>query len=92
MVFVTTSLITWLSTYFQVERGLAQDKAGHPGKCCNGARIVGAPLGGYLTDRWRKTQSRARLLFPTISTVMTAILLFAALNFFNGIIQLSPYC
>lgn len=88
VVFVTTSLITWLSTYFQVERGLAQDKAGTLASAVMVLALIGAPLGGYLTDRWRKTQSRARLLFPTISTVMTAILLFAALNFFNGFLQL----
>lgn len=88
VVFVTTSLITWLSTYFQVERGISQEKAGTLASAVMVLALVGAPLGGYLTDRWRKTQSRARLLFPTISTVMTAILLFASLNFFKGTGQL----
>ncbi|HEX2968047.1 MAG TPA: MFS transporter [Bacteroidales bacterium] len=89
VVFVTTSLITWLSTYFQVERGLSQDKAGTLTSAVMVLALVGAPLGGYLTDRWRKTQPRARLLFPTISTVITAILLFSALNFFGGIMQVA---
>lgn len=89
VVFVTTSLITWLSTYFQVERNLPADKAGTMASAVMVLALVGAPLGGYLTDKWRKTQPRARLLFPTISTIMTAILLFAALNIFRGTIQLA---
>ena len=87
VVFVTTALITWLSTYFQVERGLAQDKAGTLASAVMVLAIVGAPLGGFLTDRWRKTQPRARLLFPTVSTFLTAVFLFAAMSFFTGTIQ-----
>lgn len=87
-VFVTTSLITWLPTYFQEERGLSQEKAGTMASAVMVLAIVGAPLGGYLTDRWRKKQSRARLLFPTISSLCTALLLFSALSFFTGTIQL----
>lgn len=87
VVFVTTSLITWLSTYFQIERGLAQDKAGTLAGAVMVLAVVGAPLGGYLTDRWRKTQPRARLLFPTFSTLLTAVFLFAALYLFKGAIQ-----
>jgi MFS family permease len=87
VVFVTTSLITWLSTYFQVERGLPQDKAGTLASAVMVLAIVGAPVGGYLTDRWRKTQPRARLLFPAVSTLLSAVFLFAALSFFKGTIQ-----
>jgi MFS family permease len=87
VVFVTTSLITWLSTYFQIERGLAQDKAGSLASAVMVLALVGAPLGGFLTDRWRKTQPRARLLYPTFSTLLTALFLFAALYLFKGTIQ-----
>lgn len=88
VVFVTTSLITWLPTYFQVERELTQDKAGTMASAVMVLALVGAPLGGWLTDKWRKKQPRARLLFPTISTIITALLLFAALNFFTGLVQM----
>jgi len=49
--------------------------------------LVGAPLGGILTDRWRKTQFNARLLLPAISSLASAILLFSALYLFRGTIQ-----
>jgi sugar phosphate permease len=80
VVFVTTSLITWLSTYFQVTRGLTQAKAGTLASAVMVLAIVGAPLGGYLTDKWRKHNIRARLLFPAITSVLAAIFLFLALH------------
>lgn len=80
VVFVTTSLITWLSTYFQVTRGLEQSKAGTLSSAVMVLAIVGAPLGGYITDRWRKTNIKARLLFPAITSALSAILLFSALH------------
>lgn len=91
VVFVTTSLITWLATYFEVERNIPQDKAGTLASAVMVLAIVGAPLGGFLTDKWRKSKPQARLLFPAVSTVLTAILLFAALNFFSGILQIITF-
>lgn len=87
VVFVTTSLLTWLSTYFQVERGLPQDKAGTFASSVMILAIIGAPLGGFITDKWRETQPRARLLYPTLSTLLSAVLLFAALYLFKGTVQ-----
>jgi len=87
VVFVTTSLITWLATYFQMVRELPQDKAGTMASAVMVLALVGAPLGGILTDRWRKTQINARLLLPSISTLVSAVLLFAALFLFKGSVQ-----
>ena len=87
VVFVTTSLITWLSTYFQNMNGVSQEKAGTMASAVMVLALVGAPLGGFITDRWRRTQENARLLFPAISTLVTAVLLFMALYLFRGTIQ-----
>jgi MFS family permease len=87
VVFVTTSLITWLATYFQKVRELPQNKAGTMASAVMVLALVGAPLGGILTDRWRKTQINARLLLPSISTLISAVLLFAALFLFKGFVQ-----
>jgi predicted MFS family arabinose efflux permease len=87
VVFVTTSLITWLSTYFHNVSNMPQVKAGTMASAVMVLALVGAPLGGFLTDRWRKTQANARLLFPALSTLLTAILLFAALYLFKGVVQ-----
>ncbi len=87
VVFVTTALLTWLSTYFQTVRQIAQDKAGTLASAIMVMALVGAPLGGILTDRWRKTRINARLLLPAISTLASALLLFAGLYLFSGTVQ-----
>jgi fucose permease len=87
VVFVTTSLITWLSTYFQKVRILPEDKAGQMTSAVMVLALVGAPLGGILTDRWRKKRVNARLLLPAITTLISGILLFLALTVFKGAVQ-----
>jgi MFS family permease len=79
VVFVTTSLITWLSTYFHVTRDLPSDKAGSMASAVMILAIVGAPLGGFITDRWRKTNIRARLLLPVATSLLSAFFLAMAL-------------
>jgi len=86
VVFVTTSMITWLSSYFEVTRNLEPSKAGTLASSVMGLAIIGAPLGGILADRWRKTNVKARLLFPTVSTFLASVFLFAALHL-TGTIQ-----
>jgi len=49
--------------------------------------IIGAPLGGYITDRWRKSRINARLLLPTLTTLLSAVLMFLAFSVFSGQIQ-----
>jgi MFS family permease len=49
--------------------------------------IIGAPLGGYIADRWRKKQINARLLVPTFTSLISAILMFLAFSIFDGKIQ-----
>jgi MFS family permease len=49
--------------------------------------IIGAPLGGYLSDRWRKRRLSARMLVPAFTTLLSAILLFFAFTDFGIRIQ-----
>jgi len=49
--------------------------------------IIGAPLGGYLSDAWSKRRENARLLFPAISSILTGILHFIAFMFLQRKIQ-----
>ena len=87
VIFVTTSLLTWLPTYIEKTRGVAQDKAGQMASIVMMLAIVGAPLGGILADRWRKTRDNARLLLPAITTLVSAILLFISLTFLKDTVQ-----
>lgn len=83
VVFTTTSLLTWLPTYFHRVHGLAESTAGVKSSAVMLLAIIGAPLGGYLSDRWRKKRINARLLFPTITTSISAIIIFLAFTVFK---------
>lgn len=87
VVFVTTSMLTWLPTYFEKVRNVSQETAGKMASAVMVLALVGAPVGGFLTDRWRKTKDNARLLFPALSTLLTAIVLFMALVLLRGTVQ-----
>jgi MFS family permease len=87
VVFATTSLITWLPTYFHRVQGMAEGPAGMKASAVMLLAIVGAPLGGYVADRWRRKQVNARLLVPTLTSLISAILMFLAFNIFDGQLQ-----
>ena len=87
VVFVTTAMITWLPTYFEKVRGVSAETAGKMASSVMVLALIGAPLGGFLTDFWRRTRPNARMLFPAITTVISAVILFIALTVFKGTIQ-----
>lgn len=87
VVFTTTSLLTWLPTYFHRVQGMEEGPAGLKSSAVMLFAIIGAPLGGYITDRWRKKRINARLLLPTITSLLSAILMFLAFSIFNGQMQ-----
>lgn len=87
VVFTTTSLLTWLPTYFHRVQGIPESKAGLMSSAVLLVAIIGAPLGGYITDRWRKSRVNARLLLPTITTLLSACLMFLAFSVFSGQMQ-----
>lgn len=88
IVFVTTAMIVWLPKFFEVEHGLNSKLAGTLAGAVMMLALIGAPTGGFLVDRWRKTQPRARLLFPALSTFISALVLFVAFFLLKGTGQL----
>jgi MFS family permease len=88
IVFVTTAMIVWLPKYFETIGGYNSKTAGILAGAIMMLALIGAPLGGLIIDRWRKTQKRARLLFPAISTFLSAILLFFGIVILKGLPQL----
>jgi len=87
VVFTTTSLMTWLPTYFIRVQGMEAGPAGMKSSVVMLMAIVGAPLGGYMVDRWRKKKINARLIFPAITTIISAVIMFLAFTVFAGQIQ-----
>jgi MFS family permease len=88
IVFVTTAMIVWLPKFFEISSGMDPKKAGTLAVAVMMLALIGAPMGGYIIDRWRKTEPRARMLFPAITTFISAILLFLAFYIFKGPMQL----
>ena len=91
VVFVTTSMLTWLPTYFEKMRNIPQETAGKMASSVMVLALIGAPLGGFLTDMWRKSKENARLMFPAISTLLSAIVLFVSLALLKGTVQYAGF-
>jgi len=87
VVFVTTSIITWLPTYFFRAGGIPEDQAGIRASAIMALAVIGAPLGGFLADLWYKKELRARLLFCAISILLTALFVYLAFSFLEGLGQ-----
>lgn len=83
-VFVTNALILWLPAYFNRMEGLAMDKATMKSSVIFLLAVLGAPLGGIITNALQKRFKTARLVFPAISTLCAALLLFVAFSVFSG--------
>ncbi len=87
IVFVTTSLLSWLPSYFSRMDNIPLQKAGAKASLVMLLAIIGAPLGGYLTDKWRKKRVNARLVFPSITTMIAALFAFLAFVVLDGTLQ-----
>jgi len=87
VVFVTTSLLTWLATFFNRVYNLPMEKASPKASLVMLLALIGAPLGGYIADRWRRRRVNARMLFPAIASIVSAVLLFLAFVVFSGSVQ-----
>jgi sugar phosphate permease len=83
-IFTTTAILTWLPTYFHRMEGIPMSAAGMKTGLIMMLAIIGGPLGGWLADVWFKRRVSARLLFPALSTALTALVLYAAFAFFQG--------
>ncbi len=83
-VFVTTSLLTWLPTYFHRLEGLDISQAGLKGSVVMLMAFIGAPLGGMLADLRYEKRKDSRMLFASLSSLVTGGLLFIAFAWLRG--------
>jgi MFS family permease len=66
---------------------LAEAEAGVKSGAVMLLALVGSPLGGFLSDRWLKRRANARPLFAALTTLVSAVILFVALTFFDGAVR-----
>lgn len=87
VVFTTTAMMTWLPTYFIRVHGMEVGPAGMKSSVVMLLALIGAPVGGYIVDRWRKRKVNARMVFPAITTLISAIFMFLGFTVFKGQLQ-----
>lgn len=87
IVFVTTALMSWLPSFFSRLDNIPLQKAGAKASLVMLLAIVGAPVGGYLADKWRKKKVNARLLLPALTTIIAAFFAFLSFVVFDGTLQ-----
>ena len=71
VVFVTTSMLTWLPKYFEKVREIPQETAGKMAGAVMLLALIGAPLGGYLTDKWRKTRESQTIISGNFNIIIS---------------------
>ncbi|MDO9229310.1 MAG: MFS transporter [Syntrophales bacterium] len=74
MMFTSISMSTFLPTYFQRVQGFPLQKATLLASGIMLTSIIGSPLGGWIADTWMKKRIQARLLLPSVSALLTAVL------------------
>ena len=85
--FLTSAYLIWLPSYFVRTQGMAAGRAGLKASSIMLLAIIGAPLGGYLVDAWRRKRPSARPLFAGLSTLLSAAIWLLAFGAFAGTAQ-----
>lgn len=76
---VNWMIVAWLPTYYKEQFNLSQTLAGfYATAYLYPASIVGLLLGGFLSDRWSKKTSLARIYIPMIGLAIAAPAVFLA--------------
>ncbi len=82
--FLMSALLFWMPSYFIRTQGVPAEGASFRASLVMLMAIVGAPLGGFLVDRWRQRNISARPLFAGLGSILSAALWFVAFRFFSG--------
>jgi MFS family permease len=83
-IFVNNAIIVWLPTYLHRVEGISISEAGTKVGAIMLLAIIGLPVGGWLTDVWFKKNVGSRMLFPSLTIALNAVVIFAAFSFLDG--------
>jgi MFS family permease len=78
-VFISNAMLYQLPSYFEYTRGVDAAKGSRLAATVFLLALIGAPLGGFLANRWKKSRPDALLLFCALTSLLAAGLLFAGL-------------
>ncbi len=74
-VFMSTSVLIWLPSLIMRVMNVNEATAGMLVGGIGLTAIIGAPLGGVLSDVWRKKDTRGRMYVPAVSYLASAVLI-----------------
>lgn len=86
VIFVIMALSTWLPSYFHRVGGMPEDQASLRASLVMVLSMVGFFIGGFLSDTWVKRKLNSRLIYASMTTAFSALLVFAAFSL-SGDIQ-----
>jgi len=76
---VNTSILDWVPSYFVRFLHYNPKQAGTIAGAIAAMVLVGAPLGGYIADKWVKRNKNAKLIVASSTTFLSSIALLVAL-------------
>ena len=83
-IFVNNAIIVWLPTYLHRVDGISMSEAGTKVGAIMLLAIIGLPVGGWLTDVWFKKNVSSRMLFPSLTIALNAVVILTAFSFLDG--------
>ena len=83
MLVTSLAQINWMPTYLIRQFDIGTDTAGYLTCGISLVAIIGAPLGGVLSDFWYKKNRKGRLWLPAVSSAMSSLLLAASFLAFS---------
>jgi len=91
LLITSLSQINWLPTYLIRQYAIGTDTAGLITCGVSLIAVIGAPLGGLLSDIWYRKDRRARLWLPAVASVLSSLSLAASFlafsfNFYLGLV------
>lgn len=75
------TFVIWAPAFLMRSQGIPEDKAGMTVGIIGVMAIIGAPLGGILSDLWQKKNRRGRMLIPAITIPIGAVMMALAMTF-----------
>jgi len=83
MLVTSLAQINWMPTYLIRQFDMGTDTAGYLTCIISLVAIIGAPLGGVLSDFWYKRNRKGRLWLPALSSAVSALIMAASFLAFS---------
>ena len=83
MLVTSLAQINWMPTYLIRQFDMGTDTAGYLTCGISLVAVIGAPLGGLLSDSWYKRNRKGRLWLPAVSSAISSLILAASFLAFS---------